>query len=165
MQTPDEGAATAAMERMALTLAARGMQRMSARTLALFVFTEQPSLTMSDIRDLLVASAGSVSMAVRSLVGAGLVERVPAAGRRDHYRLRTDAWERLFSSENTILADLIELSAAGLSRSAPGGAAADRLGRMHDFYAYLAEELPRLVDRFRAESQNRDAHPDHHPRP
>lgn len=139
------------MERMALTLAARGMQRMTARTLALFVFTEQATLTMQDARATLTASTGSVSTAVRSLIGAGLVERVPATGRRDHYRLRADAWERLFTSENTILVDLIELSAAGVKGSSPGGAAAERLRRMHDFHEYLAEELPRLVERFRAE--------------
>lgn len=151
MGTSEEVTADAIMERMALTLAERGMQRMTARTLALFVFTEQATLTMSDIQATLTASTGSVSMAVRSLVSAGLVERVPTTGRRDHYRLRVDAWERLFTSENTILADLIELSGSGIARSSPGGAAAERLSRMHDFHQYLAEELPRLVERFRTE--------------
>lgn len=159
MDTSDGDTADATRERLALTLAARGMQRMSARTLALFVFTERASLTMSEIRELLAASTGSVSMAVRSLISAGLVERVPATGRRDRYRLRVDAWERLFSSENTILADLIELSATGLNSSDPGGPAADRLTRMHDFHAFLADELPRLVDRFQAQSPARNPRP------
>lgn len=159
MGTPGEDTTSngtvAPRERMALTLADRGMQRMTARTLALFVFTEQAALTMNDVQALLTASTGSVSTAVRSLVGAGLVERVPAPGRRDHYRLRVDAWERLFTSENTILIDLIELSAAGITSSVPGGPAAERLSRMHDFHQYLAEELPRLVERFRADRPHR----------
>lgn len=155
MDTPEETtldpAAATVMERMALTLADRGMQRMTARTLALFVFTEEASLTMNDVRVLLAASTGSVSTAVRSLVSAGLVERVPATGRRDHYRLRVDAWERLFTSENTMLTELIDLSSSGLTCSTPGGAAQERLSRMHDFHQYLVEELPRLVERFRSE--------------
>lgn len=140
-------------EQMALVLADRGMQRMTARVLTGFLFTEEPSLTMGDVGTQLGASTGSVSMSIKSLLTAGLVERVPADGRRDHFRLRDDAWERLFTSQNDVLPDLIDIAGRAAQGTDPSSPAHQRLARMHGFYQFLQDELPALVERWQ---QQRD---------
>ena len=140
-------------EQMALVLADRGMQRMTARVLSGFLFTDQPSLTMGEVGTQLGASTGSVSMSIKSLLTAGLVERVPAEGRRDHFRLRDDAWERLFTSQNDVLPDLVDIARRGAAATDPTGVAHQRLHRMQGFYEFLQDELPGLVERWQ---QQRD---------
>ena len=50
-------------------------------------------MTMGELADRLQASSGAISGAIKMLTSVGLVERVPApASRRDHYRLRDNAW-------------------------------------------------------------------------
>ncbi len=71
-----------AAEELALVLTSHGLQRMTARVLAALLFTEQPSMTMSDLADRLRASTGAVSGAIKMLSSVGLVERTPAPGSR-----------------------------------------------------------------------------------
>ena len=83
----------------------RALQRMTARVLAALLFTEQPTMTMAELADQLqAASSGAISGAVKMLTASvGLAERVPApASRRDHYRLRDDAWALLFTNQNAV---------------------------------------------------------------
>ncbi len=61
-------------------------------------------MTAGELVDRLQASTGAISSAVKMLTSVGLVERVPApASRRDHYRLRDDAWTVLYTNQNEVL--------------------------------------------------------------
>ncbi|MEV0196334.1 MarR family transcriptional regulator [Nonomuraea sp. NPDC050691] len=142
-----------AAERLALTLIEGGMQRMTARTLAVFLFTDQDSVTAGEIADRLEASAGSISAAIKSLATVGLIERLPAPGsRREHYRLRDDAWATLFTSQNTVIAAMLQAAAAGLAVTDEGDPAHRRLAQMHAFYDFLLGELPALLRRWHQQS-------------
>lgn len=146
----DEDAIEAA-EALALVLTSHGLQRMTSRVLAALLFTEQPTLTAGDLAVRLQASAGAISGAVKMLVSVGLVERVPAPGsRRDHYRLRDDAWAVLYTTQNEILAGLRKAAEDGIAVSPTGSAARTRLLEMRDFYAFLLDEMPAVLDRWRA---------------
>ena len=81
-----------------------GLQRMTARVLAALLFTEQPTMTMGELADQLRAKARARSPgALKMLTSVGLVERVPAPGsRRDHYRLRDDAWVVQYTNQNEV---------------------------------------------------------------
>ena len=93
-----------AAEQLALVLTTHGLQRMTARVLATLLFTEQPTMTMGELADRLQASSGAISGAIKMLTSVGLVERVPApASRRDHYRLRDDAWAVLYTNQNEVI--------------------------------------------------------------
>ena len=60
-------------------------------------------MTMGELGEQLQASSGAISGAVKMLTSVGLVERVPApASRRDHYRLRDDAWAVLYTNQNEV---------------------------------------------------------------
>ncbi|WP_135459877.1 MarR family transcriptional regulator [Mycobacterium sp. DL99] len=136
-------------ERLALVLSSHGMQRMPARVLATLLFTEQPSVTMAELADTLQASAGSISGSLKMLTSVGLAERVPVpASRRDHFRLRNDAWAVLFTSQNETIAAMQAAADAGITATDRNGPAHHRLTQMRDFYAFLMAEIPTLLDRW-----------------
>lgn len=138
-----------AAERLALVLVNHGLQRMTARVLATLLFTEQASLTMSELAERLQASSGAISGALKMLTSVGLVERAPAPGsRRDHYRLRDDAWATLFTNQNVVIAAMQTAAEAGIAATGPDSVAGQRLTRMRDFYAFLLDEIPAVLDRW-----------------
>ena len=141
-------------EQLAMVLAGLGLQRMTARVLATLLFTEQPSMTMSELAEVLHASAGSISGALKMLTSVGLAERVPApASRRDHFRLRDDAWAILFTNQNETLSAMQAAADAGIAATEDDSAARERLSQMRDFYAFLMAEIPALLDRWHQERQ------------
>lgn len=144
-----------AAERLALMLTSHGLQRMTARVLATLLFTERASMTMAELADDLQASAGSISGSLKMLTSVGLAERVPApASRRDHFRLRDDAWAILFTSKNETMAAMQAAADAGIAVTDENSPARRRLTEMRDFYAFLTSEIPALLDRWH---QERDA--------
>jgi DNA-binding transcriptional regulator GbsR (MarR family) len=139
-----------AAEELALTLTRNGLQRMTARVLAVLLFTEQEAITAGEIGERLGAGAGSVSTALKSLGDVGLVERVPAPGsRREHYRCPDDAWARLMSAQNTTVQAMLHAAERGIAAAGEDSVAGRRLAIMHDFYTHLMRELPAVIDRWR----------------
>lgn len=137
-----------AAERLALALVAVGMQRMAARALAAFLFSDEESLTAGDLADELGVSAGSVSGAIRTLAQLGLIERSFVAGsRREHFRMRENAWTTVYSRQHSMVDDVLSAAEKGVDAVGPG-LARDRLLYMRDFYTFLLNEVPALVERF-----------------
>jgi DNA-binding MarR family transcriptional regulator len=140
-------------EELALVLTDHGLQRMTARVLAALLFTEQPSMTSGELAERLQASSGAISGAIKMLSSVGLVERVPAPGsRRDHYRLRDDAWAILFTNQNVVISAMQAAAEAGIAATGSDSPARQRLTRMRDFYAFMLEEIPALLERWRQRS-------------
>ncbi len=140
-------------EQLALVLSSHGMQRMPARVLATLLFSEQATVTMAELADTLQASAGSISGSLKMLTSVGLAERVPApASRRDHFRLRDNAWAILFTNQNETIAAMQAAADAGITATDRNSAAHRRLTQMRDFYAFLMAELPALLDRWRQQN-------------
>ncbi|GJF08416.1 hypothetical protein NGTWS0302_27770 [Mycolicibacterium cyprinidarum] len=138
-----------AAEQLALVLTSLGLQRMTARVLAALLFTEQPSLTMAELAEILQASAGSISGALKMLTSVGLAERVPVpASRRDHFRLRDDAWAVLFTSQNETIRAMQSAADAGIQAINGPSLARQRLVDMRDFYVFLMAEVPALLHRW-----------------
>lgn len=139
-------------EQLALMLTTHGMQRMTARVLTALLFTEQPTMTSSELSEQLQASSGAISTSIRMLTSVGLAERVPVpASRRDHYRLRDNAWAVLFTNQNAVLSATQEAAAAGIAGTKKDSLARARLTQMRDFYAFLLGEIPTLLERWRQE--------------
>lgn len=140
-------------EELALVLSTHGMQRMTARVLAALLFTEQPTMTAGELGERLQASSGAVSGAIKMLTSVGLVERVPApASRRDHYRLRDNAWAIQYTNQNEVTAALLKAAEAGIATTKDGSLARHRLTQMRDFYTFLMQEIPPLLDRWYQQS-------------
>ena len=142
-----------AAEQLALVLATHGLQRMTARVLATLLFTEQPTITAGELAVRLQASAGAISGAVKMLTSVGLVERVPApASRRDHYRLRDNAWAVLYTNQNEVLAAMQKAAETGIAATGDKSLARQRLTQMRDFYDFLGSEIPPLLERWHRRS-------------
>jgi DNA-binding transcriptional regulator GbsR (MarR family) len=139
-------------ERLALALNQNGMQRMIARVLAAFLFSDRDSVTAAELGEQLGASTGSISGAITMLRTVGLIEPAPIPGsRRAHYRMRDDAWATMMSSQNAMVRVMQDIAEAGVASTPPDSPAARRLERMRDFYAYLFAELPAIIERWRAQ--------------
>lgn len=142
-----------AAEQLALVLSSHGMQKMTARVLAALLFSEQPSVTMTELADTLQASAGSISGSLKMLTSVGLAERVPApASRRDHFRLRDNAWAVLFTNQNETLAAMQAAADAGITATDRNGPAHHRLTQMREFYAFLMAEIPAVLERWQQQN-------------
>lgn len=138
-------------ERLALALTQGGMQRMTARVLAALIFTEQETMTAGELAESLATSSGSVSTSVKTLTGVGLIEKVPAPGsRREHFRLRDHAWATLMSGQNQMVKLMMDVADEGLAATGGDTAGGRRLAEMRDFYAYLWQKLPQLIDTWKA---------------
>jgi DNA-binding transcriptional regulator GbsR (MarR family) len=136
-------------EELALVLSTHGMQRMTARVLAALLFTEQPTMTAGELAERLRASSGAISSAVKMLTSVGLVERVPApTSRRDHYRLRDNAWAIQYTNQNEVTSAVLKAAETGIAATEDGSLARQRLTQMRDFYNFLFEEIPALLDRW-----------------
>jgi len=140
-------------EQLALTLTGLGLQRMTARVLATLLFTEQSTMTMGELAEKLQASAGAISGAMKMLTAVGLAERIPVpASRREHYRLRDDAWAVLFTNQNVTISAMQDAAAAGIAATGADHPAHRRLTQMRDFYTFLLAEIPALLERWREQS-------------
>lgn len=138
-----------AAEELALVLTNHGLQRMTARVLATLLFTEQPTMTAGELADRLQASAGGISGALKMLISVGLAERVPApTSRREHYRLRDNAWAVLYTNQNEVIGAIRAAAQAGIAATENGSLARERLTEMRDFYEFLSSEIPALVERW-----------------
>jgi DNA-binding transcriptional regulator GbsR (MarR family) len=147
-------------EELALVLSTHGMQRMTARVLATLLFAEQPTMTAGEVGEQLQASSGAISGAIKMLTSVGLVERVPVpASRRDHYRLRDDAWAVQYTTQNEVTASVLKAAEAGIAVTKDGSLARQRLTQMRDFYNFLFEEIPAVLDRWHRRSGTHRSHP------
>ncbi|MFE0020829.1 GbsR/MarR family transcriptional regulator [Amycolatopsis sp. NPDC059021] len=147
---------TDAAEQLALTLIGYGLQRMTARVLAMLLFVEQETVTAGELAELLEASPGSISTALKSLSAVGLVEKVPAPGsRREHFRFPDEGWATLMSTQNAVVRQMQDAAETAIQTVGRKSLAGRRLTDMQDFYAYVMREMPAVIDRWRANRKRR----------
>lgn len=141
-----------AAEKLALTLAEGGMQKTTARVMTALLFSQNETMTATDLCEELQISSGAVSGAVKQLIPVGMIERVPAPGsRRDHYRFRDHAWATLMSNQNAMLAVMGGAAAEGIKAAGQDSVAGRRLHEMQDFYAFMQREMASLIDQWRGQ--------------
>jgi predicted ArsR family transcriptional regulator len=117
--------------------------------LALFVCAEQPRLSATEVMTGLGISQAAASPALRALEQRGLLAWAPVPGsRRDHYSLVEDAAITATMLRQREFEELAALAVDGAQGLDPSGDAVRRMGRMADFYGFLAAELPGLIERW-----------------
>jgi hypothetical protein len=142
------------VERFALLLDDAGMPRMAARVFALLLADDDARMTAGRLASTLQVSPAAVSGAVRYLTQARVAERHREPGARtDHYALAgPDVWVEMFERRFAFIAGWEEALAEGASilGDSPAGR---RLRESQAFLAFLRQEMPGLLDRWRAEKQ------------
>lgn len=138
-----------AVERFGTLLTESGMPRMASRIFAFLIIDRADSATAGELARRLRVSPAAVSGAVRYLVQTGLLERHRRPGARsDEYSLHGDIWYETYLQRivlmkrwESTLADAIE--AIGPER------AGRSLHESREFMAFVGEEFPALMERWR----------------
>jgi hypothetical protein len=140
------------VERFAVVLTDAGWPRMPARVFACLLADESGELTARELAARLQVSPAAISGAVRYLQQISLVTRAREPGARtDHYRLTGDVWYESIVHRTAELRRWEDSLAAGAEVVGPGTAAGRRLEESRAFFAFLRGELPRLLERWRAQ--------------
>jgi DNA-binding transcriptional regulator GbsR (MarR family) len=151
-------AAAEFVEQFALLLDEAGMPRMPARVFAAILADDAGRLTARELAERLSVSPAAVSGAVRYLVQAGMVSRGrEPGGRLDHYRLHDDLWYETYAHRGEMLRRWEQAMAEGAEALGPDSPAGRRLEETREFFAFLREELPALMERWRARQPTRRA--------
>jgi DNA-binding transcriptional regulator GbsR (MarR family) len=138
------------VERMGLHLEADGMPRSAGRIFGYMMLVEGPC-SLDDLAEVLQVSKASVSTNARLLEQIGLLERTIEVGdRRDFYRMRQDAWERMLLMARRrweVLQGLLAQANSTLPEEMSIGR--QRICEAARFHALLMEEADSLLERWR----------------
>ena len=146
----DEEAVRRFVERFALTMSEAGMPRMPSRVLAAILASEDGRRTAAELAETLGVSPAAVSGAVRYLLQVRLISREREPGeRRDHYRASNDTWYDAIARRDAILARWEQDLEEGIKAVGPDTPAGDRLEETRRFYAFLREQLTRIMEDWR----------------
>ena len=138
------------IERFAGVLVDGGVPRMPARVFALLLATDDGRLTAAELAERLHVSPAAVSGAVRYLLQVGLIEREREPGsRRDVYRLGDDPWYEAIYRREPLLTRWERALADGVAAVGADTPAGRRLTDSAEFFAFLQQELPALLARWR----------------
>jgi DNA-binding transcriptional regulator GbsR (MarR family) len=138
------------IERCALTLTEAGVPRMPARVFVALLVSDEGRRTAAELAEMLKVSPAAVSNAVRYLqqVRMAVREREPGE-RRDHYRLYDDTWYEAVTQREEMLRRWQEDMRNGIEAVGADTPAGRRLEETRRFYAFLLEEMPQLMERWR----------------
>ncbi len=146
----DEKAVMRFVERFALTFSEAGVPRMAARVFVALLASEDGRRTAAELAETLQVSPAAVSNAVRYLQQVRLVERQREPGeRRDHYRVYSDTWYEMVMRRDEMLVRWQEDLQEGIEAVGADTPAGKRLEENRQFYAFLHDELPKLMQRWR----------------
>ena len=143
------------VERFGLLLTEAGMPRMPARVFAAVLADDEGRLTAADIAERLEISPAAVSGAVRYLVQVGMLVRGREPGaRRDDYRLHDQLWYEVYAYRGEMLRRWEQAMADG-AELLGSSSAGQRIEETREFFAFLQEELPAMMDRWRERQAKR----------
>jgi DNA-binding transcriptional regulator GbsR (MarR family) len=138
------------IERFALLLTEAGMARMPARAFAALLAEDSAQLTAAELAERLGASPAAISGAVRYLIQVGMVVRGREPGaRRDHYRLHDDVWAGMYLSRLSVLERWEQAMAEGVELLGTDRPAGRRVQETREFFAFLQDELPAVMEHWR----------------
>jgi DNA-binding transcriptional regulator GbsR (MarR family) len=139
------------VERFALNLTEAGMPRMPARVFSAVLVAEDGRRTAAELADQLGVSPAAISGAVRYLTQLRLLSREREPGERvDHYRVSSDTWYEAITRRDEMVARWLQDLAEGVKAVGPDTPAGARLEETRAFFEYLLQEVPRLLERWRA---------------
>jgi DNA-binding transcriptional regulator GbsR (MarR family) len=124
-----------------------GLPRAWGRVLGWLLVCEPALQSAEELAVVLHASRGSISMATRSLIRMGCVERQAVRGdRRAYYRIQPGTWVILFEHQLQSATKLSQLANHGLELlNGEPPARRDRMRELQDFIGYYERECRALI--------------------
>ncbi|MET8180118.1 MarR family transcriptional regulator [Streptomyces sp. NPDC005336] len=152
----DEEAVSRFVERFAADLAEAGMQRMGARVFAALLVSDSGALTSAELAERLQISPAAVSGAIRYLSQVDMVvrEREPGS-RRDRYRLYNEVWYETLTRRDQIISRWESTMRDGAKVLGPDTPAGRRVAETADFFDFMKQELPKMLERWRVQQAER----------
>lgn len=145
-------------DRFATVLAGAGFPRMPARVLAAATCADRDTVTAGELAAELGASPAAISGALRYLVGVNMFEpEIVPGSRSQHYRVPENSWYESLSHRQEPLDRIFAAAADGIRLLPEDSAGRHRLVELADFLTFLSEHLDGLIDRWRAERDQRRA--------
>lgn len=156
-QRTDRPAMSEWIERMAAHFeATEGMPLIAGRILAFLLICDPPERTAAELSHALTASTGSVSTNVRFLLRLGIISKTTRQGREAAlYRVEEDRWPALVRQRMERVTELEKLTEEGLRMFSGQGERARRLRTVHEFYRWLAGQMPELWQQWEKEGRPR----------
>ena len=135
-----------------------GYQRIAGRLVGWLLICDPPHQSAAELAEATGASKGSISTNLRLLMSAGLVERIGVPGeRRAFYHLRPIAWTRDLSAKLAQISELRRIADSGLEMlKGESPERRKRLRRMRDFYVFMEQELPAVIDKWLASEKAKE---------
>jgi DNA-binding transcriptional regulator GbsR (MarR family) len=128
-----------------------GLSRTAGRVVGHLLVSDDDGAAAPELCEQLSVAKSSMSVALRQLDQAGMVERFRRRGeRRDRYRLTEDVFGRAFRAKMAELDAFQELAAHGLAAVGDDPRRRRRLENMRDMYAFMAQRFPALLDEWEA---------------
>jgi DNA-binding transcriptional regulator GbsR (MarR family) len=128
-----------------------GSSRIAGRVMGWLLVCEPAHQSASELARAVQASKASMSTVLRSLLAARLVERMGVPGdRRTYYRVKPDAWSEMFQAKLAFNAALRQIAEKGLKLIGAKKTRRSRLEEMQSFYGFLDEEMPAVLERWKA---------------
>ena len=130
-----------------------GMPRMAGRIIGWLLICNPPHQSLPDLAEILGASKASISTMSRLLLQMGVIERVALPGqRRDHYRLKSGAFDNVMQQHLHEVSDGLQLAERGLELVAhQPSEMRQRLKEARELYAFFDREYPALLERWEKE--------------
>ncbi|GAA4909809.1 MarR family protein [Stackebrandtia albiflava] len=154
--TRDETAVRGFIETYSAMMADYGLPRMAARVMAAELAAEEDALTAADLAERLGASPAAISNALKYLTHIGFLirESVPNS-RRDLYRVAEQDWYTLSLLKSGRFKELADAAGNGVEAvGGPDTVAGKRLGDVHDFYRFIHDQMPILMERWTESRQD-----------
>jgi hypothetical protein len=134
-----------------------GFPRMSGRILGWLMVCDPQHQSAAELSEVLGASKGSISTSTRLLIASGLVERIGMPGERvSYYRMVADPVNpimRLEMADAIALRRLMERGLEILSGVSPKSKM--HLELLRELMKFRERELPKLIERFRADYEKK----------
>ncbi|MEV4530200.1 MarR family transcriptional regulator [Streptosporangium sp. NPDC049304] len=123
-----------------------GLSRTAGRVMGWLLVAETGDADAPELAEALAVAKSSMSVALRQLEQAGLVERFRVrGGRRDRYRLAEDVFARAFRAKMAEFEGFRALAEQGLQAVGDDPERRRRLELMRDMYAFMMDRFPRLL--------------------
>ena len=150
------------VEAMGHYMGGYGLTPMAGRLWAWLLICDPPAQTAGDLAVALKASRGAISGAAASLASAGKIRRVRRRGdRREYFSAPPGTFDAVLRSAGSAYGRLLDIITEGLAAGEGRGTNRERLQEVHDAVAFLAHELPTLIDRHFTERSSAAIRPVH----
>jgi DNA-binding transcriptional regulator GbsR (MarR family) len=107
--------------------------------------------SITELARVLGVSKASVSTTVRQLEAAGMVERVPVPGtRQHHYQLRGGGWTQILRSRFARMASIVAAADEMLGQAGHDSSRVERLEELRDFFTFVDVDTDALTQRWEA---------------